>query len=339
MGKLENEFKEVRECEYKGEKYSVRDNGAILRHHKEGGRKRSLDNQWTFGKKNEQNGYMRFSSHSVHIIVATAFHGVRDSKKFVVDHIDTNRCNNRADNLRWLTRLENVLLNEITLHKIKFLFGGNLDQFFENPASIRTLADSNPNYSWMRSVSEDEAKNTLTNLKNMINKSVDIKRNDKLELRTNNINNKEWIFKSQPKFEIRYKVRDEYTKAIYPSLALQKEWPTPSEFPCCPVTIDGDPINCYLNKLEEDKIYLRNKYTESRIIKVGTSSDRKEIYVLSKITNNAKDFQLTKITYNGKAYIHSRIENFFDIKGGLKYFTLACGEEWTGGDTFDDGCR
>ena len=35
-----------------------------------------------------------------------------------IDHIDTNRCNNRKENLRWFTKLENALNNEITRNKI-----------------------------------------------------------------------------------------------------------------------------------------------------------------------------------------------------------------------------
>ncbi|MBQ5790819.1 MAG: HNH endonuclease, partial [Thermoguttaceae bacterium] len=34
---------------------------------------------------------------------ATAFYGAHDPTKFVVDHKDTNRCNNRVENLRWFT--------------------------------------------------------------------------------------------------------------------------------------------------------------------------------------------------------------------------------------------
>ena len=46
-----DDFKKEVSCEYKGETYSVRDNGAIMRHPKKGCRVRSLDNQWTFYTK------------------------------------------------------------------------------------------------------------------------------------------------------------------------------------------------------------------------------------------------------------------------------------------------
>lgn len=46
--------------------------------------------------------------------IATAFHGEPPSPQYVVDHIDTNCRNNRPENLRWLTRLENALMNPIT---------------------------------------------------------------------------------------------------------------------------------------------------------------------------------------------------------------------------------
>ena len=109
-----DDYKEIAECVYKGEQYSVRDNGAVIRHLREGKRPRKDDGVWTFGVKNSANGYMQIGTHRVHIIVATAFYGERDSKVYVVDHIDTNRCNNRKENLRWLTRLENVLMNPVT---------------------------------------------------------------------------------------------------------------------------------------------------------------------------------------------------------------------------------
>ena len=102
------------DCIYDDERYSVRDNGAVMRHPRAGKRPRPTDNQWTFGKPNSQNSYMYITQVRIHRIVATAFHGEPPTREHVVDHIDTNRRNNRPENLRWLTRLENALLNPIT---------------------------------------------------------------------------------------------------------------------------------------------------------------------------------------------------------------------------------
>lgn len=68
-----NEYTRETTCEYKGEVYSVRDNGAVMRHAREGKKARNLDNVWTFGTKDKARGYMMISSHRVHIIVAKAF--------------------------------------------------------------------------------------------------------------------------------------------------------------------------------------------------------------------------------------------------------------------------
>ena len=42
---------------------------------------------------------MDIGTEVVHRIVATAFHGEQPSVKHIVDHIDTNRRNNRVENL------------------------------------------------------------------------------------------------------------------------------------------------------------------------------------------------------------------------------------------------
>ena len=92
-----NDYNQIKECIYKGERYSVRDNGAVFRHPREGARARSNDNQWTFGKENAENPYLLISNIRVHRIVATAFHGDPPDPKYVVDHIDTNCRNNRLE--------------------------------------------------------------------------------------------------------------------------------------------------------------------------------------------------------------------------------------------------
>ena len=161
-----NDYKEVKECVYKDEHYSVRDNGAIFRHKREGKRLRLDDERWTFGFKNSKTGYMLLGDHRVHIIVATAFLGERDSKKFVVDHIDTNRCNNRVENLRGFTRLENALNNEITRSKIIFICG-SIEAFIENPNILqeRLISVGKPSLEWMRTVTPEEAKNAYENVR------------------------------------------------------------------------------------------------------------------------------------------------------------------------------
>lgn len=158
---VNDDFIEVRECDYKGEHYSVRDNGAIMRHPKK--QIRPNDNQWTFGKKNPMNGYMMFGNVRVHIVVANAFHGLHSFPEYVVDHIDTNRCNNRPENLRWLTRLENILNNPATLKRIIY-HCGSIEAFLADPSILRDKVGQNPDFDWMRSVSPEEARNALNNI-------------------------------------------------------------------------------------------------------------------------------------------------------------------------------
>lgn len=74
----------------------------------------------------------------------------------VVDHIDTNRRNNRVENLRWITRLENILDNPITRKRIK-LRCGSIEAFLANP-SILQENELPPDLRWMRTVTNAEAK-------------------------------------------------------------------------------------------------------------------------------------------------------------------------------------
>lgn len=150
-----NNFEKEIECCYKGETYSVRDNGAVLRHPHEGKKPRPTDNIWTFGKYNSKTGYAEIAGERVHRIVATAFHGAAPSPQYVVDHIDTNRRNNRPENLRWITKLENILLNPITAKKIIFLCG-SIEEFLRDPSILRQNGIDR-DFEWMRAVSKEEA--------------------------------------------------------------------------------------------------------------------------------------------------------------------------------------
>lgn len=175
-------FKEAKDCDYKGEHYSVRDNGAIMRHPKSN-RVRPKDNIWTFGLPNDK-GYCAFCGEVVHRIVAFAFLGEPDNNQLVVDHIDTNRQNNRPENLRWVTKLENALNNPLTLRKI--LYYCTLQEFIENPKILAQRAQD-INLSWMGAVTAEEARISFNNLKHLHELHL-IKNNT----RTGGIGN--WIF-------------------------------------------------------------------------------------------------------------------------------------------------
>lgn len=186
---VDQEYSREVECEYKGERYRVRDNGAILRLPREGKPKRPKDNIWTFGEKIDR-GYAKFCSESVHRIVAVAFLGEPPTKQHVVDHMDTNRQNNRPENLRWLTKLENILLNPITKAKIEYLCG-SVESFLADPSQLRGHESDDSNFTWMRAVSTEEARNTLVNWERLLDKP-----RPENKTKTNAI--EEWIFQQNP---------------------------------------------------------------------------------------------------------------------------------------------
>ena len=345
-----DEFSEIRECVYKDEKYSIRNNGAVFRHPKNPSKPRSLDNYWTFGIKNVTNGYMMHGSHRIHIIVASAFHGVYDSKIYVVDHIDTNRCNNRTENLRWLTRLENALYNPITRKRIEYLCGGDIQKFIEDPSCIRDLAGTNQDIMWMRTVSKEEARNAYERVMAWVDKPN--------QAESTGVKMGEWVYKpynptkksldfdlnriNRVEKEEHINVVEDWRNGLTESLtlnALQKNWKTPTEFPLCPIEVKSEAIAEYYENIEVDKIFCRNKYSESKIIDLAISADKQKLWVVTDSGENSfKRWALAEISYENAYYIHSAYSTFFEKDGAMKYFTKVQGKEWTGGDVFDDFC-
>lgn len=276
MYSILNDYTEIKECSYKGEHYSVRDNGVVLRHAREGKRIRKGDDVWTFGKPNENTGYMEIGTERVHRIVAFAFLGEAPNSQHIVDHIDTNRRNNRPQNLRWLTKLENVLNNPITRKKIEYLCG-SIEVFVNDPSIIQEFANDNPSYEWMRTVTPEEAKASYERLcawTESKNKEKD-----------SNGSIGEWIYtpykrniveEKELSFEKKHHIRnmipkqsdnpiniDSHVNNLTESLtsnAMQRYWRTPTEFPLCPSQIGDKPLTAYLNNLKKGAIVTRNQY-------------------------------------------------------------------------------
>lgn len=339
-----NDYNEVKECVYKDEHYSVRDNGAIFRHKREGKRLRLDDERWTFGFKNSKTGYMLLGDHRVHIIVATAFLGERDSKKFVVDHIDTNRCNNRVENLRWFTKLENALNNEITRNKIIYICG-SIEAFIENPNILRERLDQvkEPSLEWMRTVTKEAATTAYENIKRYWAEQaknpkplVGGKMNDGVYSKQLNITqyvpispNKEISAKpidaiSQQNDETQLQsLKTDLVKAKSPDIAWQKNWKTPAIFPRCPILIGDNPLEEYYDRLIIDEDY------NSTILSTGITIQT----TIDKAYNNTKDaiivlsctkelIKVSKIYFSDNKFIHEYLKTFkkYQTDDALQYF-------------------
>lgn len=346
MADIDN-FSQIKECEYKGEHYAVRDNGAILRFPREGKRIRKDDNIWTWGVKNPNNGYMLLGNHRVHIIVATAFYGEKDSKIYIVDHIDTNRCNNRIENLRWLTRLENVLLNPITRTKITFLCGGDIMNFIKDPSCIRGLTGQDKtNYEWMRTVTPEEAQTAYNNILRWITTASPVPKNDDKNVTKDEVIIEDdithsWIYKQQQPavYQPTYEIADLFCKANSPDTALQM-WKTPTDFLCCPTEIGENPLIEYYNKLSSGVLFSHNIFADHRVLESVLIDDNSTILVMTESLEEhpIKPYALCKIYFLGVQFIHETIKTFFTIEGAQKRFAILQGLEWTGEDSIDDYC-
>ena len=355
-------FDSERLCEYKGRTYRVRDNGAIMRLPKEGCRKSRLDEVWTFGTKDPTSGYMLFaSSVRVHQVECTAFNGPEPQPHMVVDHVDNNRCNNRPENLRWLTRLDNALFNDVTRKKIIFLCG-SIDAFLDNPAIIRTKALP-PNYEWMRTVTKEEAAACRKHMEewaardsaqagsgqgvgDWIYKEEIFSEEERREAMAsfgdawkNRYPFKPW---RQQVAEIEEENRrlEEQALATKDSLtpgAKQCGWKTPTEFPQTPQKVSDTPLQDYLSRLSKGAVYSRNTYGDSLVLDAALSEDGSHLAVIASLTG-VKNYGLSEVSFRDGAFVHENPRTFFEEVGAVKYFTLSLGREWTGGDVFDDYC-
>ncbi|MBW8683461.1 HNH endonuclease signature motif containing protein [Chitinophaga rhizophila] len=320
-----DDFASEKQCVYKGELFTVRDNGAVFRHARDGKRLRKDDNRWTFGEPN-QDGYLVISSIGIQRIVATAFHG-EPAKGMVADHIDTNRKNNRPGNLRWVTRLENIILNPFTAKKIAHICG-SVEAFLSNPGAF-DFPDAD--FRWMKTVTESEAQNSKARFLAWAEKDNYPSSGRPID---------DWIFRD------RYYIPDEEVEpepdlvASKTPNAVQRHWITASEFPCCPQTVLADPIGSYAKNLETGNIFCRNIYNEVQVVSIATSIDNTTLWVLGEdVTPNAiKPWLLGKVTYENDLFVHSSVGSYFERNGAEKNFALAQGQEWSGGNTLNDFC-
>jgi len=250
-------FNDEVNCVFKGEAYSVRDNGALLRHQRNGKRVRALDNNWTFGKENSSNPYLHIAGIRVHRIVATAFHGEPPDPKYVVDHIDSNCRNNRPENLRWLTRLENSLSNPATRKKIEYLCG-SVEAFLDNPSMLNDL-HLEPNIAWMRTVNPEEASNCKVRMDVWANSKTRQKRTLGAGKRERSFGDR--VYKPLQKWEVGLAGEPGLDLALTPWCA-QYMWRADAYFPCCPRTPGSNPIEDYFRNIKHGTVIAYSDHEE-----------------------------------------------------------------------------
>lgn len=324
-------FDQEIQCIYKGEIYSVRNNGAIMRHARSGKTKRKNDDIWTFGAKGPK-GYMVFCAEQVHRIVATAFYGEAPTNQHIVDHRDTNRCNNRPENLHWITKLENILSNPITRRRV-ILVCGSIEAFLANP-SLLNESKTDPNFVWMRTVSPKEAQISREKLEQWAKEDVVPTGKGKIG---------EWVFnKEQEENDEQFDKEGSITvQALTPNV-IQVNWRTPCSFHLCPETPGDNPLQEYLDKLTDDSVFTKNDYGSSKVIKADWNKEKDAIFVMTYFDSEfaVKGYAMAKVTYdkNTGIYYHESRGSYFTDDGAEKCFAVERGYEWTGGDVFDDFC-
>ena len=335
-----NDYKEVKECIYKDEHYSVRDNGAIMRHRREDKAKRKYDDVWAFGIPNPHTGYMLFCGERVHRIVATAFHGPAPTPDHVVDHIDTNRQNNRPENLRWCTRLENALNNPITRKKIEYICG-SIDAFLENPQLLWGHEMEDSNFVWMKTVTKEEAKNCLDNWTNWAEKTKPATNN-----KTQEQKNEDWMFKTPffnkvPDGNGGYKEIQRSTRSVQnyaptaPEVpmerqnapkdaenkpkrvqsltpnAVQLDWKKAVAFPCCPQQFNDNALEAYMKNLKEGAVFSTNNYGDSTVLRFGMPQPDC-LWVMCSIRIGFMTHAFTKVTFKDGIFYHENM-GVYDI--------------------------
>jgi len=304
MDNIINEFEKEVIIEYKKNKYSVRDNGSIYRHIPENGKKRPLDEIWTFGKVDLNSGYLTWGEARIHQIVATAFLGVPPNKEYIVDHIDTNRQNNRPSNLRWVTKLENILLNPYTKNKIEWICGCSIEDVLKDITILRDKKLT-PQFDWMKAVTKEEAAITIERLEQL---------------------------RKQTKTKPLVQKNKEYQ---YSNNKMGKEY-----YPCLPQN-DNPSLDDYFKNLTKGRIFFSKSYYGERtnfyVIDSFYDSEKDFILVKTETKDGIKNYYLTKITLVDGEFQYE-VRSFFELIGLDKYFTLAKGGDWTGGDCLDDYC-
>ena len=338
-------YSEERECDYKDRHYRVRDNGSVLRLPKDPTKPRKGDNEWTFGTFNKNNGYLFIGTHQVHRVVATAFHGNPASETDIVDHIDTDRQNNRPENLRWTTKLQNAL-NPATQKKLELMTGMPIEEILKDMSILKEY-NLPREYQWLGAVSKEESQRTLKNMKAWVDKpykrpETQYKPNKGImrPVSPRNISPlRPTPYEMNHTSEVHESEDDGLPAGCIRSLtpnAIERGWRVPYQFPFCPQ--HGGDLKSYFYAIELGEAVAIGKGYSFFAIEKGMNKEGTAICLKTTSgEDSVKPYGVMTITMEDGWYIHEG-QGYSQEESQEKYFTIAKGEEWTGGDVFDDLC-
>lgn len=99
------------------------------------------------------------------------------------------------------------------------------------------------------------------------------------------------------------------------------------------------PLEDYFNNLQKGALFSQNKNNSATTLDFALASDKKSLFVVCGFQQDAiKPYAFVEIIYENNIFVHINRGTFFDEQGAYKYFTLAQGREWSGGEVFDDLC-
>ena len=299
---VDEEYKEERECIYENRKYRVRDNGAVMRLSDPAKRKTMNDDVWTFGIKDTA-GYLAIAGVRVHLIVAAAYLGEKPDPTLVVDHKDTIKVNNRPSNLHYVTRFENLVKNPFTRGKLEHAVGLPIEKILENMDILRRVRLPQ-NFTWLKSVSQAEANILKTRIERMISRSIDFE-----------------SLKSETEY------------------AIQADgWFPKGSFPCCPQH-DNSSLQEYFDNLSVGAVLFCHHQQKYKVTEYGIADDGKTLAVKCLDSAAVKQNILVMITYWDKRWFIHKCDRYFTKEALEKYYTIALGHEWNGGEIIDDYCN
>ena len=177
----------------------------------------------------------------------------------------------------------------------------------------------------MRTVTKEEAENTKNNL---LKWAKDGKVSGKGNLG-------EWIYSNLGESKEKLPEKNISVSSLTEN-AVQKNWKTPSEFPNCPMEIEDNSLVKYCERLDKGKVFAKDKYKKSTVHNAKISKSTNELLVICHHPDQLKHWSLAKVFIKDQKFVHESLGTFFKLTGAEKEFTIALGEKWEGGETFDD---